>query len=428
MTRLNRQLAKSQGEKPTIRKHRPDYRIILYTGLLVLIGLIILFAISPYQIERLNSEGGNLNQSYYMLKQVTYLLVGIVAFVGVSLMPFKFWEKYRSKLLLTAVGLCLLLTLLGAIGLPPALCHNGACRWFDVGFGTFQPSELLKFALLIFTAMFIAMRTRQGKINDVSETLMPLAVLLITAIILVVGFQKDMGTGITILGSLMAMIFASGIRLQYLLVGLAGMMGVGLMFVITSAHRMERVMTMFAPGQASDASNYHIEMASVAIGSGGFLGRGLGNGVQAFGYLPEALNDSIFAVLGETFGFVGLIFILALFVALLLRIIRVAERSEDVTMRLITYGVFGWVMTHVVVNVGAMTGIFPLTGVTLPFLSFGGTSLLFIMMALGLVYQISKYGARQPVNDKESSHETTSSRRRVGRARHASSSRNQRAY
>lgn len=416
-----------QGSGRLVRKHRPDYRIILYVGLLVLIGLIILFAISPYQIERLNAEGGNLNQSHYMLKQATYLIIGVTAFIVASLMPLSFWKKYRSKLLLGAIGLCLILSVFGALGVPPALCHNGACRWFDVGFGTFQPAEFLKFALLIFTALFIAARSKQGKMNDVSETLVPLGVLLLVAAVLVIGFQKDMGTGITILGSLAAMIFASGIRFKYLAAGISGLVGLGLFFIVTSAHRMERVTTMFAPDRASEASNYHIEMATVAIGSGGALGRGLGNGVQAFGYLPEALNDSIFAVLGETFGFIGLMVIMVLFGALLFRLIRIAERSEDMSMRLIVYGVFGWITTHVVVNIGAMTGLFPLTGVTLPFLSFGGTSLLFIMVALGIVYQISKYEARQPVNDKESD-ETTSSRRRVRRTRYASSSRNQRAY
>ena len=429
MTRFDRRSApsRSQGGERLVRKHRPDYKIILYTGLLLLIGLVILFAISPYQIERINADGGNLDSSHYMIKQSLYLVVGIVAFIGATLVPLKFWEKYRAKLLLGAIGLCLLLALLGAVGLPPAICHNGACRWYDVGFGTFQPAELLKFSLLIFTGMFLAARSKQGKINDISETLIPLGVLLVMAVFLVIGLQKDMGTGITILGSMMAMIFASGIRYKYLAVGLAGLVSAGVLLIVTSAHRIQRVMTMFAPEQAGDASNYHIQMATVAIGSGGIFGRGLGNNVQAFGYLPEALNDSIFAVLGETFGFLGLVFILALFVALLLRILKIAEHSLDMKMRMIAYGVFGWVITHLVVNVGAMTGIFPLTGVTLPFLSFGGTSLLFIMVALGLVYQISRYESRQPISEREND-ETTSSRRRVRRPRHASTSRNQRAY
>lgn len=167
-------------------------------------------------------------------------------------------------------------------------------------------------------------------------------------------------------------------------------------------------------------------MANIAIGSGGFSGKGLGESIQAFGYLPEAVNDSIFAILGETFGFVGLIAILAIFLGLLTRILKVMDHVEDPVMKLLVAGGFGWLATHVIVNVGAMIGVFPLTGVTLPFLSFGGTSLLFTMLVLGIIFQISRYTTHQKTVTGEGN-ESSHSRRGIGRTRYPGSRRYQRA-
>lgn len=413
------------GTASVTRRHRPDHRLVLFMGLLVMIGLVVLFAISPYQIHRINQEGGSLDQGHYMLKQLTYLLLGGTAFVIGSLMPMSLWRRFAGTILLSALGVCALLALLGALSLPPAFCFNGACRWFDFGIISFQPAEFLKFAVLIFGSAFLASRIAQKKIDNIQDTLMPIGIVAALVVFFVIGLQKDMGTGLTILGVIAAMLVVSGVSLR--LLGLAGAaaVGLGLLFVVLSPHRMERVMTFFN-SSATDASSYHIDMAKLAIGSGGLFGRGLGNGVQAFGYLPEALNDSIFAVLGEIFGFVGLVIIIGLFGALLVRIMHVSERLQDPLMRLLAAGVFGWLTTHVIVNIGAMTGVMPLTGVTLPFLSFGGTSLLSMMAALGVVYHVSKYTSFRIVNEG-GSHEATGSRRGFGGSRYSGTRRNQRA-
>lgn len=403
------------------RRHRPDYKIILYAGLLVLIGIVVLFAISPYQIHRLNDAGGDVDQNHYMLKQSLYLLAGAGAFTAATLIPLAVWRTFASKLALSAIGVCVLLALLGAVHVSPAMCYNGACRWYDLGFITFQPAEFLKFALLLFTAGLLGNRIKSGTINNPSETLLPIGILCAVATVLVVGLQKDMGTGITIVGMIAAMVYVAGLSYRYVAMSLAAGAMAGIMFILVSPHRLERVTTFVNSAASTDAAGYHIEMAKLAIGSGGVFGRGLGNGVQAFGYLPEALNDSIFAVLGETFGFVGLIVVMLLFAALLIRILRMVNYLADPVMRMIVAGVFGWLATHVVVNIGAMTGILPLTGVTLPFLSFGGTSLLFIMMSLGLVYQVSRYTSHQTVEERgKPPDETPRGRGRLRRPRYAS--------
>lgn len=415
------------GEKSGVgRRHRADHRIMLFMGLLILVGLIVLFAISPYQIHRINSEGGSLDQSHYMLKQLSYLGIGTVAFIVGSLVPLSFWHRIAGPMVISAIVLSILLALLGAFSAPPAMCFNGACRWFDLGIVSFQPAEFLKFALVIFIAAFLGRRMQSNTVNSVQDTMVPLAVLVGIAIFFVIGLQKDMGTGITILGAVGAMLVVSGLSLRLLALGGLGLAVLGSLLIVLSPHRIDRVVTFLNSSQTTDASSYHIDMAMVAIGSGGIFGRGLGGGVQAFGYLPEALNDSIFAVLGEIFGFIGLLIIMGLFAALLARIMRTSERVTDPTMKLLAAGAFGWIATHVVVNIGAMTGVLPLTGVTLPFLSFGGTSLLFMMATLGIVYHVSRYTSYNQPKANGGSDETTRGRRRIRGPRNPSSSRHQR--
>ncbi len=430
MARLRRQSLRRSDEQTAelVRRHRPDYQIVLFIGLLMLIGVMILFAISPYQIHRINSEGGSLDQSHYMLKQISYLGIGVAAFASGAIIPIPFWKRYGAKLLLIGLGLCLLLAILGAVHAePPALCFNGACRWYDFGFTSFQPAEFLKFALLVYIASYLGRRITQKRVNEVADTLIPIGVVVGAAAVFVIGLQKDMGTGITMLGIVLAMLIVAGVSRRLLLLSGAVVGGVGILFTIFSPHRIARIMTFFNTSAATDASSYHIEMAKLAIGSGGLLGRGLGGGVQAFGYLPEALNDSIFAVLGETFGFIGLLVIIGIFAALLRRLIIMTDYLHDPIMRMLAAGVFGWLTTHVVVNIGAMTGIFPLTGVTLPFLSFGGTSLLFMMLALGVAYQVSRYTSHSQTIERNNDYEAPGSGGRVRRTRHASSRRYQRA-
>lgn len=421
-----------QAAQPTTpvgtRRHRPDYQIVLFMGILVLLGLIVLYAISPARVELINQGGSNLDTAHFMQKQLLYLGIGLTAFGFASAMSPDWWRKYTEKILFTGIGACVLLLIMGLIpGNPLVINTGGATRWFNFGIGSFQPAELLKFGVLLYVAAFLGRRMQQGKVNDIHETLVPLGILLGIASLFIIVFQKDMGTGITMFGMVMAMLVIAGLRARlFALCALVGA-GVGMLLIVTSPHRIERVLTFMNPA-AEDASSYHITQAAIALGSGGLTGKGLGQSVQAFGYLPEAVNDSIFAILGETFGFIGLIVILMLFYMLLRRLLLIIDRLSDPTMRLIVAGVFGLIMTHVIVNVGAMTGVFPLTGVTLPFLSFGGTSLLFMMLGLGLVFHLSRYTSHRTFEEtKEDADESAMRRRGVGRTRYAGTRRHQRA-
>lgn len=420
---LTRRIAGDLSET-TVRRHRPDYQIVLYMGLLMLLGLVVMYAIGPQRANVLNNAYGTdyYTSMYFFIKQTLSLLLALGAFILMALMPFTWLKKYAGKILLAGFVACILLAFAGWLNMGIAQCTLGACRWFDLGpLGSLQPAELLKFGLLVYTAGFLGMRVQQGLINDLHKTLIPLGALILVAVFFVIGLQKDMGTGVAILAVLGSMMMVAGVSKRVGIVLLIAAALMSILLVVIAPHRMERVATFFAGDTSSEASSdddsYHITHAKIAIGSGGLLGVGIGNSVQATGYLPEAINDSVFAIMGETFGFIGLTVILLLFTILLIRLLKVVDHLPNIWMRLAVAGVFGWLAAHVILNVAAMIGVFPLTGITLPLLSFGGTSMVFIAGALGLAFQLSRYTVHGSVN-KEEGYENLSSRRGIGRTRY----------
>lgn len=364
----------------------------------MMLGLITMYAIGPQRANVLNNAYGTdfYGSTYFFVKQTISLVLALAAFAGAAMVPFSLLQKYADKIVAAGFAACALLVFFGNIVHVETIaqCSLGACRWFSLGpLGSLQPAEFLKFGLLIFTAGFLGARAKQGLVNDRVQTLTPLAILTGIALIVIIGIQKDMGTGIALVVMLGAMLLMAGLKFRVALIAAGLMLLVGILFILIAPHRLERVAT-FLSGDSStvdDAGSYHITHAKIAIGSGGLTGVGIGNSVQATGYLPEAINDSVFAIMGETFGFVGLVAILSLFTALLMRLLKIADHLVDIRMRLLVTGVFGWLGAHVILNVGAMIGIFPLTGITLPLLSFGGTSMVFIAAGLGLAFQLSRY-------------------------------------
>ena len=410
-----------------VRKHKPDYRIALYMGLLMLLGLVVMYAIGPQRAQVLNSAYGTdfYSATYFFGKQAISLIFALVVFVVVSKIPISWWQANAKRFFIGGIAASAVLAVGGWLGLGFVQCSLGACRWFDLGpLGSLQPAEFLKFGLLLFGASFLAYRAKQGIINDVYKTLIPLAAILAVVAIFVIGIQADMGTGLVLLAIMTSMLIVSGVSIRVGAAMMAGLVALGFLMIVIAPHRIARVTTFLQGDTAdvSDAGAYHIAHAKIAIGSGGFSGVGIGNSVQATGYLPEAINDSVFAIMGETFGFVGLVVVLILFSALLLGLLRTADRLRGLPEKLIVVGVFGWLAAHVILNVAAMTGVFPLTGITLPLLSFGGTSMVFIAGALGLAFQLSSYTVHSTINEGER-YENSHGRRGLGRARHAGRSR-----
>jgi cell division protein FtsW len=380
------------------RRHRPDYQILLFMGLLMMLGLVIMYAIGPQRANVLNNAYGTdyYGSTYFFVKQTISLVLALVAFGLAAIFPYQWLLKHAGKILIAGFAACALLVFFGNIIHVDSIaqCSLGACRWFSLGpLGSLQPAEFLKFGLLVYAAGFLGMRAKQGLLNDRDQTLIPLGVVTGVALLFVIGIQKDMGTGIALVALLSTQLLIAGLKLRIGLMIAGILMIVGILFILIAPHRIERVATFFSGDTSSvdDAGSYHIAHAKIAIGSGGLAGVGIGNSVQATGYLPEAINDSVFAIMGETFGFVGLVAILSLFTALLMRLLKVSDHLADMRLKLLVAGVFGWLGAHVILNVGAMIGIIPLTGITLPLLSFGGTSMVFIAAALGLAFQLSRY-------------------------------------
>ena len=415
------------GFKQT-RKHRPDYQILAFTGLLMMIGLIIMYAIGPQRANVLNNAYNTdyYTDNFFFIKQLTMLALSLFVFFAISLVPIEFIYKHANELLILAYLSCLMLAIFGALKLPIAQCDLGACRWYSLGPIGFQPSELLKVGILLSLSTFLGAKASAGKINDYKETLLPTGALVIFAIIIIAGFQKDLGTAISLIAIVASQLVMAGLNNKKMLRFSAVILAMVVGLIVVAPHRMARIVTFgnencAALSSPESAGDYHICHAKIAIGSGGLFGVGIGNSVQATGYLPEAVNDSVFAIMGETFGFVGLITILGLFFALLIRVLRVASHIENPTSRILAAGVFGWLAVHVIMNVAAMIGLIPLTGITLPLLSFGGTSMIFISLILGLIFSLSRWTSFREFDDfKEDKNENSGSRRRVGRSRYSS--------
>jgi cell division protein FtsW len=394
------------------RKHRPDYLLVVLIFALALIGLVVLFSITPAL-----TNGDDAATLRFMLRQGLFLAVGLAAFLIASRIPLDFWRRHGAKLFILAFVVCFLLPIMGWLNIPPAYCTLGACRWYSLGsIGTFQPAEFLKFGIMLFVAGFLAVRTAQNKLDSVKESLLPLGLVMFASLFVIVIMQKDLGTGVSLVAIVLTQLAIAGVKFRTLFLAVLALGAAGVASILIAPHRLARIATFF--GQGNETADYHINQAMIALGSGGVTGRGLGQSVQAFGWLPEAVHDSIFAILGETLGFVGLFAIILIFAVLLKQIIGKVDFIENVYLRLVVAGVFGWLTAHVVMNIGAMTHLLPLTGITLPLVSIGGTSMLFIMTSLGIVFAISRYTTHRKVKVEEGGRDANSMRGRWLRRTH----------
>ena len=386
------------------------------------LGLVVIYAIGPMRANVLNSTyGTNYDPNYFFLGQLRSVLLSLAAFfLAFKVIPYKYIKKTAKPLIIVALSLSILLWILAKTGSSLAKCELGECRWFNLGIVSFQPAEFLKIALTIYLADFLARKREAGEIGKLKEFWFPLGLVAVLSLGLVVIAQGDLGTGVALISIILGMLLVSSVPMKQYLIMLAILIAGSVFAIATSAHRMERINAWIDTIQGAEVtdSTYHIENAMLAIGTGGFAGVGIGNSVQATGYLPESINDSVFAIMGETFGFVGLFLVVAVFGALLLRMLKVAGHTAPLDERLIVIGVFSWTLAQFAVNIMAMTGLIPVTGITLPLLSYGGTSMVFLAYALGLVLQISCYTNREEIIDED-----ISSRRRLGGSHHSSTRR-----
>lgn len=410
-----------------MRKHKGRFSIIVVMAILMAIGLIVMYTIGPVRANFQNAAAGKelYPESYYFVHQLISVGLSLAAFILMTKIPYKKFVDKASVLFWFSMALCLILFVCGKLNIPLAQCTNGACRWINLGQISVQPADIVKFALVFYYAKIFT-EYRKGHDGDVDfrnnwdrikrepkRELKKVSRSFWTKFLIstglsigfIMGCQKDMGSAIPIVTMALAMIVVAGF--SWKVIGTFAVAGVLIAVgaTVTSPHRMERIATQFGMSQGTDeeddANSYQIDNALLAIGTGGFFGVGIGNSVQATGYLPESINDSIFAIIGELFGFVGLVAIVLLFAYLLSVSLNVADRSRDFTSYLIANAIFAWIFTQFAVNITAMTKIIPLTGITLPFLSYGGTSMMVISAAMGVLFQTSEYTSFQKVSEKE---------------------------
>lgn len=364
------------------RKHRPDYWLLILAVTLLAVGLVVVYAISPAL-----SASSHVSNSYYVGKQLVAIGLSAVAFLVTSQVPLEWWRRAYKPLLVVA-GVATLLALILPIN-PAYPAH----RWVRLGSLSFQSVELVKFAVMVWLAGFLAQRIREGTINNTQLTLKPLTIALGITGIVIAGVQSDLGSTGVMVAIMFIMAFVAGLPMKRILL-IGGCIIIGLILAISvTPYRRDRLSAFLHPEANCQTSGYQACQALIAVGSGGIIGLGLGSSVQAYGYLPEAANDSIFAIYAEKFGFIGSVILLLLFAAFFSRLRQVIERTSDDFSRLLVVGVLAWLSTQTMINIGAMIGLLPLKGITLPFISYGGTSVVFVAAAVGLVFQISQYTA-----------------------------------
>ena len=405
-----------------VRKHRSDLVILFSTLGLMALGLIVIYAIGPMRANVLNNTyGTDYDANFFFVGQLRSVGLSLLAFFAAfKWIPYKHIRRFAKPIMIVALALSALLWVLAMAHSSLVKCELGECRWFNLGGLSVQPAEFLKLAMVVYLADFLVRKKEEGSIGKWREFWLPLIIVCGASLFLVVIAQGDLGTGVALISIIFGMLLVSGVPTQQYLIMLAVVLVVAVGSVATSAHRMERVdawLTTLTGGEGTD-STYHVENAMLAIGTGGMFGVGVGNSVQATGYLPESINDSVFAIMGETFGFVGLFIIIAIFSVMLLRMLKVAEGTPDPSSRLLVVGVFSWTLAQVVVNIMAMTSLVPVTGITLPLLSYGGTSMIFIAFGIGMVCQLSCYTSREVIKNED-----ISSRRGLRGSHHSSSRR-----
>lgn len=394
------------------RRHRPDYMLVVFPVILLVIGLIVVYAISPgLAVQK------HVNDNYYVTKQIIAVILGVLSFAVVSRIPLNWWRRVQKPLIAVALFAAITVRLFGEQ-------VNGAYRWIQIGGLSFQAVELIKLALIIWLAAFLTDRIQKGELTNTNKTFKPLLIALLLIGIVVAKLQSDLGSTGVLVAIMAVMGFVAGLPLKRVVM-IGGIIAIGTVLLIsTSPYRRDRLLTFMHPERDCLSTGYQACQALIAVGSGGLVGKGLGHGAQAYGYLPEAANDSIFAIIAEKFGFIGIVLLLCLFIALFSRIKHVLERAPDNFSRLVVTGILAWLSTQAIINVGAMIGLLPLKGITLPFISYGGTSVVFVTAAIGMVFQISRYttyGINAEIEGKSS--ENTSDWRRDRRPHYTYSSR-----
>lgn len=359
-----------------------DKPFLIIVGLLLVGGFLIFNSASL----GLLTEGGQKFSQVTFNQIVLGLFGGLIACLITWKADYRLWKKY--SLLIFAMGLLAnILLFIPGIG----IAHGGAKRWIDIGLFSFQPSELLKIAFIVYVASWAS--SSRDELNTVRGGLIPFIVILAVPTVLLL-LQPDTDTLAVVFFTGLSMFIAGGGKWRHAGILILGAI-IGLFVVaLVRPYVMERILTFINPDRDPLGASYQIQQSLIAIGSGGMFGRGFGKSIQKFNFLPEPIGDSIFAVMSEEFGFVGSVGLILLFVAFAIRGATIGARAPDSFGGLLALGIVILIVSQSFVNIGAMLGVLPLTGIPLLFVSHGGTALFVTLAEVGIILNISKHAKK----------------------------------
>ena len=373
-----------------------DYLLLVLTIILVLFGIIMVFSASFYYAE--NSSNTGYDGYYYFWKQVTGAIAGLVAMVFFIFFDYNKLKKLRFWLLGLS-GILMVLVFIPGIGME----INGSHRWLNFRIITIQPVEILKLSLIIFCAA--GMSINKDKMKQFKYGMLPYLILLVLCSVLLI-LQPNFSAIVTIALIIFIMMLVGGASfLQFLLMSIAGI-GAGSLVMILSNYRMNRILAVLHPWEYAEKESYQLVQSLYSLGSGGLFGRGLGNSRQKFLFLPYGESDFIFAILVEELGFIGGILLIMAFGLMIWRGVRIAMRAPNDFGTMLATGITALIAIQVFINIGVVVGLIPPTGVALPFISAGRTSLIVLMSAIGILLNISRQ--QNKASEKKSSRKRTS--------------------
>jgi cell division protein FtsW len=396
-----------RARKRERRLHRdpmPRAVALLLAAAFLLTGVGLVMVLSASSVSSYQNSGDSF---LYLKRQAIYALIGTAALLFTLRVPYRRWEQWAVPLLVVS-GVLLLLALHPSIG----SIRGGSSRWIEFGPVTIQPSELAKLAIVVFGAMVLTKKWRL--LDRPLHILIPFGVVVV-AVCGVIILQRDLGTTTIVAATAFVLVFAAGVKMRYLLfTGLVAMLA-GWALTMGEEYRKVRFLSFLHPWQDRTDTGYQLIQSLIGLGSGGLFGVGLGASRQKWMYIPNAHTDFIFSILGEELGLLGELLVLAMFGVLLYSGFRIATRVTDTFGRLLATGIVAWLGLQTLVNLGAVTGVLPVTGVPLPFVSFGGSSLIVTLAAVGVLANVGRTAAaEQGASERERT--TRRERRRARRA------------
>ena len=361
-----------------MKKRSVEILLVVSVILISIFGIIMIYSASSIWAEYKYND-----PLKYVKNQALFFIIGLILMFLVSKINYKFYLK-KSNILLIGCIILLILVLIPGVG----MVRNGSRSWFGIGGFGIQPSEFMKLAMIVFVSKYLYKNNKD--IKNIKKGILPILGVTLFAFGLIM-LQPDFGTGVILVMSIIGLLFISGVNMKFFLIlGIFGVIGATLLIII-APYRFQRILSFLNPWLDPLGTGFQAIQSLFAIGPGGLLGLGLGNSIQKHFYLPEPQTDFIFSIISEELGFLGIIIVSALFLTIIYRGIKISLNSRDLFSKYLSFGIIFQISFQALLNLMVVVGLIPITGVTLPFLSYGGSSLLITLCEMGILLNISRY-------------------------------------